>query len=256
MGLPRILREDDRVEGATITSSGEATGYPDDNVTDWKEYTLWIGDNANAHWLKADAGSQVTANCFAVAGHNLSTEGVTQISLEGSNNDADWTEIIADFAPPNGDDAFARFFAETKTYRYWRLSIDNNGGAAYDPQIGVWYVGNYFELPRVPRTPHDPDEIEDKSNRVIGGEGHLLGVIKEYSRRKFHYETDLSTQAFISGTWIPFLESHRNDNFVWLWDYASHPNEAYLMGFDQSTWSMPYHSKWRSLRFDLVGRYV
>jgi len=255
MGLPRILRNNDRVEDATITSSGEATGFPDDNVTDWKDYTLWTGDSAQSHWLKADAGSQVTANCFAIAGHNLNTEGVTRISLDGSNDDAAWTEIVADFAPPNGDDTIARFFTQ-ETWRYWRLDIDNNAGGAYDPEIGIWYVGNYLELPRAPRTPHDPDHINDKSNIAVGGQGHRLGVTLDYSQRKFNYNTNLATQTFITNSWLPFRTSYRNSNFVWCWDYENHLSEAYLMGMERPEHTTPYHSKWRDLSFQLVGRLI
>ena len=70
MGLPRILRADDRIVGATMTASATTTGYPVANVTDWKEFTLHAASGANAYWIKGDAGSGVTGNCFAVAGHN------------------------------------------------------------------------------------------------------------------------------------------------------------------------------------------
>jgi hypothetical protein len=242
------------VEGATITSSAEDTGYPDDNIIDWKDYTLWQASGAQAYWLKANAGSQVTANCFAVAGHNLDTVGVTRISLDGSNNDADWTEIVADFSPPNGDDTFAKFFTQV-TYQYYRLDIDNNAGGNFVPQVGIFYVGNYLELPRKPSTPHDPDEIEELKNSAEGGEGHLIGDTSEGAMRLFSYNSPLITQAF-GTTWITFRDLYRGSNFVWLWDYENKPNEAYLMRIANKTHKMAYTGLHRHLTFDLRGRMV
>jgi hypothetical protein len=253
MGNPRLLRNDDRVEGATITSSSEVTGWPDDNITDWKDYTRWKGSSANSHWLKADAGAGVTADCFAVAGHNLNTQGVTRISLDGSNNDADWTEVVADFAPPNGDDTFAKFFTQA-TWRYWRLDIDNNVGANYDPQIGIFYVGNKIEMSRLIRPPHDPDELRDHSNVQIGGAGHLLGLTNDYTQRRHRYMHPNIGQTFIDNTWNPFIKSYRTSPFVWVWDYENHSDEAYLMAFERPEHTMPFGGGiWRELNFQMVG---
>ena len=255
MGNPRILREDDRVEGATITSSGEATGFVDDNVTDWKEYTKWQGDNANSHSLNAESGAPVSANCFAVAGHNLNTEGVTRISLEGADGGG-YTEVVADFAPPNGDDAFVKFFDQA-SWTNWQISIDNAGGAPYDPQIGIWYVGNYIELPRRGSNPHDPDELEDHSNLAVGGAGHLLGLTNDFTTRKHSYSHQNIAQSFITDTWKPFIADKRMSPFIWLSDHENNPNEAYLMAFAKPNHTMPYSGGiWRGLNFDMRGRLV
>jgi hypothetical protein len=149
-----------------------------------------------------------------------------------------------------------KFFTPSQPAAWWKLTVDNGGGSNFIPQIGIWALAEYIELPRVPVTPHDPDHIRDHSNIVTGGQGHRLGVTNDYSQRTFTYRSQLITQAFITNTWIPFLESYRQSNFAWMWNYDDKPNEAYLMGFTRPNHTMPYSSKWRRLNFEMSGRYV
>ncbi|GEM_PF-1024707 len=43
-----IIAYDNKVAGATLTASSEATGYPKENLRDWRTYTRWKGTQANS----------------------------------------------------------------------------------------------------------------------------------------------------------------------------------------------------------------
>ena len=257
-GYPRILRADDRVgaAGTTLTSSPAATtGYPALNVTDWKDYTLWSSSGANSYTLEADAGADVTADCIGLAGHNLFTVGA-RWKLDGKVNGGGGYVAVVAYDTPASNETIAKFFVQV-SYRYWRITVDNNGGANFIPQLGIFYIGNKIEIPRLPATPHDPDAIEDHSNIVIGGQGHLLGVTNDYTVRKMSFNFPHITQAFMTATWLPFIASYRLSPFIFVWDYVNHPLEARLVAFSRGGQDQPFSGGvWREISLDLTGRLI
>lgn len=241
MGYPRLLYLN-RAENATITSSTEDTGYPDDNAVDWREYLRWQASGANSYWIKADCGSQVTATSVALVGHNLNTRSARFI-LEASNDDSNWTTIQA-YVTPSDDFAIARFFTSI-TYQYYRLTIDNNGGANFDLELGLFFVGNYIEFPCLPQTPVDPDRQVDHASRARGETGRLLGIAQDWTERRQTWTFRHLTQTWVSDTWLPFWTSYRFQPFIWVWDHENHADEVYLLEFAEDEMSVPYEGIWR-----------
>jgi len=251
MSKPRLLWQN-RVIDATWTAADSNSSYPIENIEDWREYELWAGDGTtNSYPLKADCGSSVTANSIAVCGHNLNTVSA-RYKLEGSLNDVDWVELLA-YSTPGDDFCKAHCFTQV-TYRYYRFTIDNNGGANFAPQIGILFIGNYLEMNVKPSVPVDPDGQEDVSSRHRGGTGYLLGTVLDHAIRKNSWSFRTLSKTWVTDYWIPFWNSHRNKPLVWLWDYSNYSSAAYLMWFDNSKMSAPYEGIHRSISFDLVGR--
>jgi len=198
--------------------------------------------------------SAQSVDCMGLAGHNFDTVGITRIKLESSVGGVGYAEEIAAFAPPNGDETIAKFFTPTQPFLFLKLTYDNNGGSNFIPQLGIWYVGEKIELPRLSRTPHDPDELEDVNNKLIGGTGYMLEVNHEHTMRKSTYTSNLITQTFIDDTWKPFIFDYRESNFIFVWDATNHSDEARLMRFADNRHTMPYQGLYRDLTFTLEGR--
>lgn len=251
MGYARILYLN-RVTPATITSSAEDAGYPDDNVINWRDYVRWHGSDANSYWIKADYGSQIAVTSFGIAGHNLNTCSA-RIKLEGSNNDVDWTSIVA-YITPGNDFVFARCFTSV-TYQYYRITIDNNGGANFSPQIGIFFVGSYLEFPELIDYPFDPDAQRDHSSRSHGESGNLLGIVNDWTERSFSVTFRGLTQAWTANTWQAYWDAYRFQPFIWLWDYANYQAAAYLMAFDMDEMEVLFDKIWRQpLTLEMIGR--
>jgi len=238
---PRLLYLN-RAKDATITSSAETTGYPDDNAVDWRDWLRWAAADTNTYWIKANYGSQVTATALGLSGHNIYTNGA-RYKLDGSNNDADWTPIVA-YITPDTDFTRVDFFTEV-TYQYFRLTIDNNGGASFDLELGLFFVGNYIEFPEVPDFPADPDQQKDHSTRQRGESGRLLGIVNDWTERATTWTINYLTQAWVSNTWLPYWTSYRFEPFIWVWDSVDHGTESYLMEWNMETMNIPYNQVWR-----------
>lgn len=252
MTAPRHLYLN-RCDGATITSSAEDSGYPDDNAATWKEYDQWGASGANSYWWKADAGSGVTANSVALGGHNLNTVGA-RFKVDGSNNDADWTAVQAYVTPPD-DFAIARCFTQV-TWRYWRFTVDNNGGANFIPKVGIFFAGDYLEMEHSPDSMGlDPDRQEDVGRRLYGETGYLLGSITDWTKRISTWNYRYLTQSWIEDTWRPYWDDYRNQKFFFSWDYSGHQTEVYLVSFaGPARWNSPYEGIRRHLTYELIGR--
>jgi len=244
MGYPRILYLN-RIASATITLSGgtTTTGYPLNNMKDWRDYYRWAASGANSYVLKADYGSEVSAQSVALSGHNLYTCGA-RWKLDGSDNDADWTALQA-YVTASDNKTVARFFA-SDSYRYYRLTVDNNGGANFSPEIGVWFVGNYIEFPQLLTFPFDPDSHKIRSSRAQGDTGRPLGCAVDFRERMVMATFNHLTPSWVSATWQPFWNSYFSQPFVWCWDYANYASAAYLMEWDMDTMSAPFDGAFRN----------
>jgi hypothetical protein len=114
-------------------------------------------------------------------------------------------------------------------------------------------VGNYLEMPVLAESPIDPDAIEYMTSESIGGEGHLLGTVLDFTMRKQTWDFKWIVPAWITGTWIPFRDAHTVKPFFWVWDYATYPAAVYLMRFSNKDRKAPWEAAWRDVSFELEG---
>jgi len=251
MSKPRILYLN-LCAGKTVTASATDSGYPAVNTTNWKEYELWKASGANTYTLELDYGANVAATALALAGHNGYTCGA-RFKLEGKVDGGGGYVSVLGYETFANNFTLARFF-DSVSYRYWKLTIDNNGGANFAPQVGIYYIGTYLEMEQKPETPLDPDATQDVGNVENSGSGYLLGSVLDHSLREQSWQFKYLTQSWILNTWIPFINSYRNQPFFFAWDVGSHPNEVYLMRFKDTRFGAPYEIFFRNLSFSLTGR--
>ena len=244
---PRILWQN-RLVGATLTADVEDTGFPVENLADWRDYVRWAGSSAASYTIGIDCGSSVSANCLAFAGHNLYSAGATAMELQCWDVPEDKTVVNTADIVPDSDKPLAFFFenisvASSHTARYWQLVI--TGDWEMNLEIGVLFIGNYLEMPQSPEIPYDPDQTEDHVDRSIGGGGRLLGVVNEWTGFNMEWTFRFLSQTWVHDTWLPFWESHKFTPFIFSWDSVGHGDEVHYGYFNQSEMTVPYDGYYR-----------
>jgi hypothetical protein len=147
------------------TTPGEATGYPLDNLIDYRVSSLFrFGQNG---WgsVKVDRGTQpMSEACDRIiipAGHNL--ENATVCNVHSSVNDSDWTTRVANWdqsAESDPDGIISKDFSASTTDRYLRFRIQTVGYA--------WEFGQlFFTRKRTPTRGPDPDWIEQQVSNTV-----------------------------------------------------------------------------------------
>jgi hypothetical protein len=253
-GYPRLLYLN-RVGASTttITASAADSGYPDDNLGDWREYLPWAASGANSYTVDFNLGSALACTAFAIVGHNLNTCGA-RYKLEAGSNGVDFATAVVAYQTPGNNRTVAHYFANPDK-RYYRLTIDNNGGANFSPSIGIAFLGSYLEMERLPETPLDPDAIEDVYEDQTGETGYLLGTLHDHTLRRTSWSFKALSQTWITATWLPFIRSYRLYPFLFAWDYETESAGVYLVKFSNTTHGAPFMDIYRELTFDLVGRF-
>jgi hypothetical protein len=255
MGNPRILYQN-RATGATITSDVTPdSGYPLANLPDWRNWLRAHFSGANSYWIKINAGAAVTAQALGVSGHTIFSAGGAnaRYKLDASANDADWDAIIA-YTDVDSDKTFIKCFTQA-SYRYWRITIDNDGGATFSLQLGNLFIGNYIEMPQPIETPHDPDRFKDYTNKTQSDTGQFLGVALDFSQRVIEANFRALSRSWYTATFLPAYASFRLYPFYWAWDYARNPADAYLVWLNQDELNAPIDKTYRSLNLKMVGEY-
>lgn len=135
---------DFKFDDATITSSSEASGLPDDNAVDDFVAKKWRTTADTGQWIKFDLGSPAKKiTMVAIFGHNL-TSGAT-ITLEASS-DNDWEgEGDPEYSQVMtwNEKAIVEFLDET--YQWWRITFEDGDNSDTYIEIGRICAGEYIE---------------------------------------------------------------------------------------------------------------
>ena len=255
MAYGRIMYQNRAIAG-TLTATGGTitTGYPVANLNSWYDWLEYRVSGANAYTIKIDCGAGgLSAQAVALINHNLFTRSA-RFKVDGSDNDADWTAVLA-YVTPASDKVIARFWTQA-TWRYWRITINNNGGAVFALSLGSLFLGNYIEFPRPVSLPVDPDRQKLEISRGIGDTGRILGTAVKFRGRRIALSIRYPTSAWFTDTWLPAWDSMYAYPFVLAWDPTGHPNEAYFMAWDMDEMGAPYHSGTLRTSLDLAMRGV
>ncbi len=237
----------------TVTNSTDATGYPIENVWDWREYTHWKSSDAGALYIKLDAdpiaGDEITVDSLAIAGHNFGSVGVTGLKLQYSDDDVDYHDCHSAIDPADDQVIFRKFTAQT--HRYFKLVIPSGYSSA--PEIGVLFIGSATEIPSYPDAGFDPDAQEADLAAEYGRTGRLLGVATRFRRREIQADFSRLPASFIHDQWVPFFREHGAMPFFFAWDPEGKPDEAYLVRLATPRLEAPYERAFRSLSLTMTG---
>lgn len=152
------------------TSAGKDLGF--DTSADSSGSTSYTAANVSYHsreWLKFDLASALTAKVAMVIGHNL---GSGTITVRANSSDA-WTAPAFSQALSGNTRIVINYFSADQTYRWWEFLIDDVANPAAYSQIGVSYIGSYFQPGRAVKQGYS-DKIEDLSTITESDQGALF----------------------------------------------------------------------------------
>jgi hypothetical protein len=245
---PIIAWDNSAIEDGTLTSNpGDATGWPKENVKDWRPYLPWIASGTTAPWLKIANAAHITASCVGIVGHNLLTCGAASVVLAGSNNDAAWTTVKT-IAITNNLLIFATF--PSVTYHYWRLSITTPATA---PQIGVWFLGTYLQFTEYPEPGFTPDGREHKNESSVSQTGNLLGVARKYIEREINMPMGYLDRAWVETYLQPCIDGAGAQPVILAHDVTNHPAAAYLVRFSDTKFKDAIDSNMKRVDLNFMG---
>ena len=200
-----ILLYDNRLNDGALDVTSTAAGFNVLNLKNLRAYTFWKATNNATQYIVVDCGSEKTADCLAILGHNLGSIGAT-VTLQSSadNFNPSVNDAFAGVAVTS-DRIFFKEFAAPVARRYWRLKID---GASAAPQIAVLMFGNKLQFPYPPETPFPPYEESVETDTKRSKAGHLLGSVVRYFPRKMEARFTTLSRDFVFNTYKPFWEGH------------------------------------------------
>lgn len=224
MGKTRIMFDNIlRNAGMVITASAEDAGFPASNLATWRVYNKWSASGDNEYIFEFESPTALDVNALVISGHNLFTCGA-RFKLDGYDevdSSATTDTPLITYVTPTDNKTIRRYLTGTASYKGYRLTINNNGGANFTPEIGIVFLGEYLEIPRNPSLPINPDSQEDKNTLERGGTGQALGVVETFALRDFAFNYDNLDPSFVSSYWKPFYDNFRSNPFFINWDSAS-----------------------------------
>jgi len=211
--------------GLTITHSTDESGFPFANILDWRKYLKWQSSDSGDLFIKIDAGSGETLilDSFAVAGHDLHTQGAT-IKLQYSDNDADWYDVVS--VTPSTDRDLARFFTSAE-HRYFKVLMPT--GYVAPPKIGHLFLGEMMQMPVWTSGPFNPRPMKIVSEDSTSATGQHLETIEKYRWLEISVKFKGLSRTWCDANLDPFELEHMPAPFYWVWDKENHPNDVYLM---------------------------
>jgi hypothetical protein len=180
--------------------------------------TAYVGDNAayqSRHYLELDQGAANGIRATAILNHNFDSSAV--LTLQGS--DEPFWEGTPDYEATLDwhTDNVVKFFAN-QAKRYWRLTIDDVQNAAGYGEVGIWFVGDYFE----PNKAYRPGfKVKREELSGVGFADHGAAFMDDKPTMK---GWGLSFQ--------PVLEADK-DSFETIFDYVK-TSRHWLLCFDSA----------------------
>ncbi len=134
----------DRLTGGTPSASGILGGYPASQACDDNAATRWISNSAAfPHWWKYDFGAGVSwkISKITIKGAIVDTHiGIKDFSVQGSNNDTDYTTLYTGQTVDNENLQTFNFTADNKiAYRYIKINITTSWDTTpNDQNAEIW----------------------------------------------------------------------------------------------------------------------
>src|SRR3970040_1063436 len=215
-----IILADNRFLDGTPTATDTAAGYNVLFIRDYKTFTSWKAATPGTKYLSVDCGTQKSADCIAFAGHNFGT-GAALVSVESSDNGADWVERIMPFTV-NDNKAALRTFAYASA-RYWRAKI---ASPTIAPQVAVLLVGVRITFPYPPDAPFSPGKEGMEVSAARSRTGQLLGGDVRFQPYSIRAQWEDPSRTWVESYFLPFWDNHASNltPFFWSWDLAVYPN--------------------------------
>ena len=246
--MPVRIGYQNLLAAATITASGEATGFPKENGVDGIARDWWKAAASGTQWLQFDLGAATSIDYLYLYSFNLQGGQIAlQWSADGSTG---WTDIIAAFTPAS-DVVFKSFTSVSK--RYLRLYITGSTAA---PQIGCASVGAMLEYARGPQVGFAPVLFQPAVGGVNETEGgYPVGSDYKLVAEDILIRFDTLSPSLTRSDWLPFFEHAKTGSpFVVSWDEVNYPNEASFCRCDPKSVKQAPYSHTAFQKYELRGK--
>ncbi len=194
----RFLIDNSGLDGAALTASSEATGFPVDNLQDQLRTRQWRTTGCASEYVDIDFGEEVYASGLALINHNLTPTGKITFTAGDSPGDDSLLSVEFDAVEPAigfGEGGFGLhgfggyltreeiakystdpvgiYYFEGVTARYWRMAVEDPDNSDGYLAVGRMILCEAIESPRLPREGLrfvPVDETYRHTKRSLGGQ--------------------------------------------------------------------------------------
>lgn len=206
--------------GATVTASNEATGFEKENGHDWIGATFWKPGVIGTQYLRAQFASNTPVKYFAIAAHNLGSEGCT-VTFRYSTDGIAWSNFSTAIVPTD-DTPIMVYDVTGQNTLYYEIQITN---CTVDALIGIASFGVGLELPSpIPPGSWSPAPYADKYEMQtnVTDSGAFLGRSVRSKGIESLIMQDLVPVAWINANWEALIDHLARKPAFYVWDYENH----------------------------------
>lgn len=197
--------------GYALSSSGDAAGYPKENIADWLDFDHWKANAAGAKYVEVDFTAAQPADTLALYAHDLYTNGAS-VKVKRYDGGA-WTQVGATLTPASNGLQILQFASVSDTK--WRVEVTSTPVST----LGIIFLGAALAISggaQIGIAPPLVQADEITLNRAAGGA--LLGTSGVPKASDVSISIELQTPAFIRASWVPFLQHAKRRAFIFVWD--------------------------------------
>ncbi len=213
---------------ATVTSDSTAAGYLYSNPFDWKPYTYWKPAAGGSHYIRIVTAGAKAADYFAIAQHNIGTNGGT-ITLQYSlDSGATWLDAVPAFSPV-GTEQLWWDFDEVST-DYWRIVVASTVASV----LGIAAFGLKYQPYRGQYSGFQPPKMARVAKQYTStSEGGLFlgrSILRKEIQGSIAFDLMLLNDAY--GDWLPFMKAAEQHAFFLAWMLEDWPDDVQLVMTD------------------------
>lgn len=223
----------------TVTASTETAGYAKENAYDWRPYDWWKASAIGDSWVQIAFPSTRTVDYFAVAAHDLTTQGASIKLQYSTDSGSTWNDATTAASGVSNRVIFKSFSVITASY--WRILVNAPTSVA---SIGVVAFGDRLDLPRGFPPGFSPVALarENTYQTSMSDNGQFIGRSVKRKMYKGAFELPQVSPTWVRNYWEPFIDHAETKPFFFSWDTSSHPDEAVLGWLDDSYTPPSYDS--------------
>lgn len=231
----------------TVTASSEAVGFPKENAYDWRPTDWWKATATGDSWVQIAFSTGKTADYFAVAGHDLATQGAS-IKLQYST-DLGSTWHDATTSATGGNNRVIFKFFDPILASYWRILVNAPTSPA---SIGVASFGDRLDLPRGFPSGFTPASLarDNTYQTSISEGGQFIGrsIARKVYDGRFNIPQVMPT--WVRNYWESFIDHAEVKPFFLSWDTSEHSDEA-VMGWLSDRYTPPSYDTTTTMNINL-----
>ncbi len=213
---------------ATVTSDSTDTGYDPGNPFDWKPYTYWKPITGGSHYIQIVTAAPVTVDYFAIAQHNIGTNGGTIALQYSQDSGSTWVDAVPAVSPVSTETIW--WDVDTTLADHWRIVIDST-----DPSVlGVASLGRKYQPYRGQYSGFQPPKMARVAKQYTStSEGGLFlgrSILRKEIQGAIAFDLMLLNDAY--GDWLPFMRAAEQHAFFLAWMLEDWPDDVQLVMTD------------------------